>query len=142
MNERMQAVLARIGQLSLRQELPGERGGVLAVLLAEGYAESDVLQALQEMGPQGASPRAELQRAPLVQLSQEAGRFLSALRDLGYLDDLLEADVLDSVMAECHGNVGLDELRRHVAMVLFDRQYELDPETLRLLEEEWRLAFH
>jgi hypothetical protein len=142
MNERMQAVLARIGQLSLQGQLPSERGGLLQVLVAEGFAEPDVLAALDEIGPRPAAPKPEALAAPVVQLSQEAGRFLSALRDLGYLDDDLEADVLDSLMAEAEGNVGLDALRRHVAMVLFDRQYELDAETLRLLEEEWRLAFH
>jgi hypothetical protein len=27
-------------------------------------------------------------------------------------------------------------------VVMFERQFEMDPETLRLLEEEWRLVFH
>jgi hypothetical protein len=50
--------------------------------------------------------------------------------------------VLDLAMAESSGDIGLDEIRRHVAVVMFERQFEMDPETLRLLEEEWRLVFH
>ena len=54
----------------------------------------------------------------------------------------MEDIVLDSAMAECDGDIDLAQLRPHVASVLFDRQYDLEPETLRFLEDEWRLAFH
>ena len=80
--------------------------------------------------------------AVLSQLSSSASRFLNALRDVGYLDDVLEDEVLDLVMTSPDGNVSLDDIRYRVASVLFDRQQELDHETLQLLQEEWRLVFH
>ena len=70
----------------------------------------------------------------VAQLSDEASRFIGTLRELGYLDDALEDEVLDLLMAELPPqeaglklpNIELDDLRPHVATVLFDRQQELD----------------
>ncbi|MEO2236884.1 MAG: DUF494 family protein, partial [Candidatus Poseidoniia archaeon] len=78
----------------------------------------------------------------IAQLSPAATRFINVLCAVGYLDDSSEEQVLDLAMAESNGDIGLDEIRRHVAVVMFERQFEMDPETLRLLEEEWRLVFH
>jgi hypothetical protein len=127
---------------------------------SQGFGEAEIRDAIQAAQDQvlGTSPvAAEVasgDEAPrplaVAQLSEEATRFLNSLRDLGYLDDALEDEVLDLLMSELPlgssaqdlPNIELDDLRPHVATVLFDRQQDLDAETLRLLEEEWRLAFY
>lgn len=146
MDQDVRAILARVGELTLQGRLPAEPAALGRLLVEEGFDPGTVVAALREAldpAEPGVSPRPPGSVGlDVAQLSEDATRFLNVLRDLGYLDDEMEDEVLDSLMAECGGNVGLDELRRHVAIVLFDRQYELEPETLRLLEEEWRVVFH
>ena len=158
MNERQAEIILWYSD-QLRVGL-GDDGGLLESARAQGFSEAEVRDAIQAAQDQvtAALPvtadlmtRADEARALRVtQLSDEATRFLNTLRDLGYLDDALEDEVLDLLMSELPAgastadlpNIELDDLRPHVATVLFDRQQELDVETLRLLEEEWRLAFH
>ena len=66
------------------------------------------------------------------------------LRDLGYLTADMEDHVLDLLLDEAPEGlaVGLEDVRRVVASVLFERQEELDQETRTFLNEEWRIAFH
>ena len=139
----------------------GADEGLLERALARGFTEQEIREALEAVRTQvlGALPLvADASTTPekarplrVAQLSDEATRFLNTLRDLGYLDEGLEDEVLDGVMAElpadefvlgARPNIELEDLRPHVATVLFDRQSELAPETLRLLEAEWRLVFH
>ncbi len=140
MDDAVKEVLARVGQLSLAGELPSERGAVWALLRSEGFESRALRAVLGEPPP--APPRTETPPVAVMRLTDEATAFLNGLRDLGYLDDELEDEALDAVMAEAVEPVTLDAVRRAVATVLFDRQYDLEPDTLRLLEEEWRLAFH
>jgi hypothetical protein len=158
MNERQaEIILWYSDQLRVGLE---DDGGLLESARAQGFSEAEVRDAIQAAQDQvkAALPVTEHLMAPaeepralrVAQLSDEATRFLNTLRDLGYLDDALEDEVLDLLLAELPGgasaadlpNIELDDLRPHVATVLFDRQQELDVETLRLLQEEWRLAFH
>jgi len=140
---REREILARIGRLAVAGELPHGQESLADLLVAQGFAHDEVLLVLSsgdvEQPHDGLSEAAPLR---LAQLSPDATRFINVLRAVGYLDDMSEEQVLDFAMAENRGDIGLDEIRRHVAVVMFDRQFEMDPETLRLLEEEWRLVFH
>lgn len=140
MDDAVKEVLARVGQLSLAGELPSERGVVWALLRSEGFEERALRAALGE--PPRPEPRPETPPVPVVRLTDDATAFLNGLRDLGYLDDDLEDEALDAVMSSGADPVTLQIVREAVAVVLFDRQYDLEPDTLRFLEEEWRLAFH
>lgn len=146
MSDRSREILAWIGREALRGNVPAGRGELLIMLNRAGFAPDEIALALD--GAATVPPRHLRDEAgplPVAQLSDDATHFLNVLRDLGYLDDTMEDEVLDQVMeefAEARRNVELDDLRRHVATVLFDRQYELDTEMIRFLEQEWRIAFH
>lgn len=139
MDRDVKEVLARVGALSLAGQLPDDRAAVWALLRREGFGDEALRAALEEPPP-------ELSRdtppAPVARLTEDATAFLNGLRDLGYLDDELEDQALDVLMAEDGALVGIEAMRQAVATVLFDRQFDLEPDTLRFLEEEWRLAFH
>ena len=140
MDDAVKEVLARVGQLSLAGGLPGDRAAVWALLRSEGF-EVPALHAALGVPPL-ADPRPETPPVKVARLADDATAFLNGLRDLGYLDDDLEDEALDAVMAAGTDAVSLDQVRQAVAVVLFERQYDLEPDTLRFLEEEWRLAFH
>ena len=145
MGRKQREILAWIGRLAVSGQVPEDRGRQCEVLVEAGFLLADIEAALDsvsadgvvDLGPGGLDGPADLSN-----LTSNATRFLNALRDVGYLDDALEDEVLDLVMATPGGEVSLDAIRHHVAAVLFDRQQELDHETLRLLQEEWRLVFH
>lgn len=139
-----QDVLAFVGRLAIQGRAPADRGGLIELLTAAGFAPEIVEQALGTPDDRADRARARRERrtVPVRRLTDRATRFLNALQDLGYIDDGMEDIVLDSAMAESDGDIDLAQLRPHVAAVLFDRQYDLEPETLRFLEDEWRLAFH
>lgn len=155
MTDPIPEIVSFVGRLALAGEAPSDREELFRILRAAGFADDDIVAALDRAGE---APLPPLQSgsgaaAPVdvLQLSDDATHFLGALRDLGYLDDATEDEVLDHVMDEFAAvrrpgeslpNVELDDLRRHVAAVLFDRQAELEPDTLRFLQEEWRVAFH
>jgi hypothetical protein len=139
-----QDVLAFVGRLAIQGRAPAGRGDLLELLTAAGFAPEIVEQALGTPDDRADRARARRERrtVPVRRLTDRATRFLNALQDLGYIDDGMEDIVLDSAMAEWDGDIDLAQIRPHVAAVLFDRQYDLEPETLRFLEDEWRLAFH
>ena len=142
-----EAILAFIGRLAVAGDLPKDPDAVLKALVAAGFDGDDVLAALEEAGVvQIPRTGKESRRSavPLLDLSEDASGFLVGLRDLGYLTADMEDQVLDLLLDEVSsdGVVGLPGLRRAVASVLFERQGELDPETQRFLDEEWRVAFH
>lgn len=133
-------ILAQIGQLAVSGQLPQDPNDLLELLLAQGF-ERDEVSAVLGLS-EGGSDKQHSASVRMAHLSEDATRFMNVLRAVGYLDDHTEEHVLDLAMAENSGDISLDEVRRHVAAVMFDRQFEMDPETLRLLEEEWRLVFH
>ena len=137
-------VLAFVGRLAVQGRTPGGRDELLAVLGEAGFSADVIQQALGPPGERAAKERARRERRsiPVRRLTDRATRFLNALHDLGYIDEEMEDSILDAAMAERDADIDLEQLRPHVAGVLFDRQYELAPETLRFLEDEWRLAFH
>lgn len=144
-----EAILAFVGRLAVAGELPPQPDALLSVLVAAGFDAADAVAALEAAGvaalpeePPAIEPRRSA--VPVLDLSDDASGFLVGLRDLGYLTADMEDHVLDLLLDEVSsdGVVGLAGLRRAVASVLFERQSELDPETLRFLDEEWRIAFH
>ena len=78
-------------------------------------------------------------RSELLTLTDGANRFLHALRDLGYMDGRLEAEVLDRAMAELEGDVDFVAIRRLVAEAAFEHG---NAGLLEFLDEEWKLVFH
>ncbi|MEE2827779.1 MAG: hypothetical protein VX498_01210 [Myxococcota bacterium] len=159
MNERESEIILWYSDQVRAGGLPEGRERFLALIEEAGFTEQEFREALKAAETQALGREAEASPSPAVeeprplavaQLSDEATRFLNSLRALGYLDDLMEDEVLDLLMAELPAgssvhdlpNIELDDLRSHVATVLFDRLTDLDPETQRLLQEEWRLAFH
>jgi uncharacterized protein Smg (DUF494 family) len=148
------AIFAFLGRQLLAGNVPEGRDQLMEVLRGAGFDDADIIAALDrpaaadtaEPGDSGGASPIEV-----LQLSDDATRFLNSLRDLGYLDDQMEDEVLDLLMDEFEmhrvggvapRNVELGDLRRHVATVLFDRQHELSPDTVRFLQDEWRVAFH
>ncbi len=156
MTDRLAAIVAFVGRQVLSGTVPRTREELIAMLRDGGFDEADIAEAMDRVdGPAAVLEAGSGERAArpieVLQLSEDATRFLNTLRDLGYLDDLMEDEVLDLLMddfadARARGiplrNVELDDLRRHVAVVLFDRQNELDDETVRFLHDEWQVAFH
>jgi hypothetical protein len=134
-------ILAHIGRLAVAGEWPADPATRLELLVDAGFDPEGARVALGLPGDIGASRRNEV---PVLNLSEDASSFLVGLRDLGYLTADMEDQVLDLLLEEApEGDaVGLADLRRVVASVLFERQGELDRETLKFLDEEWRIAFH
>jgi len=143
------AILAFVGRLAVAGRLPVEPDALISALVAAGFDGADVVAALEAAGvpplnEEPSAPEPRRSEVPILDLSDDASSFLVGLRDLGYLTADMEDHVLDLLLDEvsADGVVGLPGLRRAVASVLFERQSELDPETLRFLDEEWRIAFH
>ncbi|MCP4870104.1 MAG: hypothetical protein GY898_15450 [Proteobacteria bacterium] len=150
MTDRIAAIFAFLGRQFLAGTAPQGRDELVAFLADAGFDAADIDAALARPDAPTDDPGAP-RPIEVLQLSDDATRFLNILRDLGYLDDLMEDEVLDLLMDDfaherARGvpprNVELNDLRRHVATVLFDRQHELSPDTVRFLQEEWRVAFH
>ncbi len=133
-------ILAHIGRLAVSGQWPADDAACLEQLLNSGFDEESARSALGL--PLGGSPRRS--EVPVLNLSDAASSFLVGLRDLGYLTADMEDHVLDLLLEEAPEElaVGLEEVRRAVASVLFERQGELDRETRAFLDEEWRIAFH
>lgn len=79
----------------------------------------------------------------VLELSPSASRFLDIVVELAHLDDKTLAEVNDRLLdAQGHdGQVGLDELRRVVAIVLDTRIDALDPDQQHLMRKEWPILF-
>ncbi|MCO4772398.1 MAG: hypothetical protein KDA24_20360 [Deltaproteobacteria bacterium] len=133
-------ILAHIGRLAVSGQWPADAAARLELLLNSGFEEQSARSALGM--PMVGSPRRN--EVPVLNLSEAASGFLVGLRDLGYLTADMEDEVLDLLLEEAPAElaVGLEDVRRAVASVLFERQGELDKETRGFLDEEWRIAFH
>ena len=133
-------ILAHIGRLAVSGHWPTDDTARLEHLLNAGFDEESARSALG-LPPVGVARRNEV---PVLNLSDAASGFLVGLRDLGYLTADMEDHVLDLLLDEAPEGlaVGLEDVRRVVASVLFERQEELDQETRTFLNEEWRIAFH
>ncbi len=78
----------------------------------------------------------------VVDLQRQAFVFLQTLAELGFLDPATEAEVLDRVTSRIDGEASLDDVRRIIAEVFFELQYDPGRDVLGFLEEEWKAIFH
>lgn len=151
MNERVLSILRRIARTTLTGKAPA-RDEVRQTLLRDGYTTREIDAAFRWLDRSDDSSRPASSGAPVepgqsslppgAALTGAAMGFLQMLRDLAYLDDRLEGDVLNRLTAVANGEVSLADLRRAVAEVMFEHQFELDSELLTLLDEEWKMVFH
>ncbi len=82
--------------------------------------------------------------APIVlDLSPSASRFLDVVVELAHLDEAALTEVNDQLLNAKgdEGQVGLDELRRVVAVVLDTRMEKLEPDQRQLMRKEWPILF-
>ena len=88
------------------------------------------------MHPKPASP-------VVLDLSPDASRFLDIVVELAHLDDKMLQEVNDRMLDAQgeDGRVGLDELRRVVAVVLDARMDALMPDQQALMRKEWPILF-
>jgi len=88
--------------------------------------------------------RAARSRAAVVDVDPAGSALLDILVELGHLDERLLGQVNDRLLdvQGADGQVGLVEVRRLAAEILFDHEGELDPELLRVVGQEWGLLFH
>jgi len=77
-----------------------------------------------------------------VEVEERAVRFLDQLRELGYLDPPTEVEILDRVCEQEPGVASFEVVRRMAAVVMFERQIDLDHDAFALLDEEWKALFH
>lgn len=152
MNERVLSILRRIARTTLTGKAPA-RDEVRQTLLRDGYTSREIDAAFRWLDRSDESPRpvaspgapaepGQPYPPPGAALTGAAMGFLQMLRDLAYLDDRLEGDVLNRLTAVAEGEISLADLRRAVAEVMFEHQFELDSELLTLLDEEWKMVFH
>lgn len=80
--------------------------------------------------------------SPVVDLDRQAFTFLQTLAELGFLDPVTEAEILDRVTSRIDGTASLDDVRRIIAEVFFELQYDPGRDVLGFLEEEWKAIFH
>ena len=84
-------------------------------------------------------------RSPIqhLELEPRAGDFLELLRDLGHLDDPAVERLTAQLVAQPRGGrvVTYEELRRAVAVLLFDADAAMRPESKELLAQEWPRLF-
>jgi len=81
--------------------------------------------------------------AVVLDLSPDASRFLDIVVELAHLDDKMLQEVNDRMLDAQgeDGRVGLDELRRVVAVVLDARMDALLPDQQQLMRKEWPILF-
>ena len=79
----------------------------------------------------------------VLDLSPDASRFLDIVVELAHLDDKMLQEVNDRMLDAQgeDGRVGLDELRRVVAVVLDGRMDALLPDQQALMRKEWPILF-
>lgn len=85
---------------------------------------------------------------PVIELTPAAARFLDLMRDLGHLDERMYAAVLDALSTEVASSGGVgrvsidrDQVRRLVAIGLFEIDTDLDREQAEHLHKEWTTLF-
>ena len=120
-------ILAHIGRLAVSGEWPAALDARLELLRSAGFDPGRSRVALGLEPSESRESRRD--EVPVLNLSEAASSFLVGLRDLGYLNADMEDHVLDLLLEESPTAtaVGLDDLRRVVASVLFERQGELAP---------------
>ena len=86
---------------------------------------------------------------PILELDPAASTMLDLLVELGHLDEKMLTQVnrvlgsLDKPLdADGVGTIDVRDVRRVAALALFERLPDLDGETRRMIQREWRLLFY
>ena len=81
---------------------------------------------------------------PVMELDRTASTLLDVMVEAGHLDEKSLERVNDGLLdvQSTDGIIGVQQLRRVVAEVLFDALEEMDPDSRRVIEAEWPLLFH
>jgi hypothetical protein len=90
-------------------------------------------------------PAAPPRPPPLVlEVDPGASAMLDLLVELGHLDDRLLNLVNDRLLdlAVPNGRIGIQELRKVAAEVIFEQEGTFDAEFQRVVNEEWGLLFY
>lgn len=79
-----------------------------------------------------------------LEMEPRAADFLELLRDLGHLDDAAVERITGELVARGRegGVVTLAEIRRVVAVHLFEKESAVRPEVRELLVQEWPRLLH
>lgn len=80
----------------------------------------------------------------VLQLDRNASALLDLLVELGHLDEKLLTEVNDHLLNlhKPDGQITVDDVRRTVAIVIFDAYDTLPSEFQYMLEAEWGVLFH
>lgn len=83
-------------------------------------------------------------RHPVMELDRAASTLLDVMVEAGHLDEKSLEQVNDALLDVLtpDGIIGLEQLRRVVAEVLFDALEVMDPDSRRVIESEWPLLFY
>ena len=81
---------------------------------------------------------------PVMELDRTASTLLDVMVEAGHLNEKSLERVNDGLLdvQSTDGIIGVQQLRRVVAEVLFDALEEMDPDSRRVIEAEWPLLFH
>ena len=79
---------------------------------------------------------------PVMNLTERAHAFLTSVRDLGLIDEVMEDEILNQLMMHHGSQISLEDVRRTAAAVIFDRQFRTTEEYYGIFEEEWKLLFN
>ena len=79
-----------------------------------------------------------------MELDRGASTLLDVMVEAGHLDEKSLERVNDGLLdvQTPDGIIGVEQLRRVVADVLFDALEEMDSDSRRVIEAEWPLLFH
>jgi hypothetical protein len=78
-----------------------------------------------------------------LELEPRAGDFLEMMRDLGHMDDASVEKLTGKLVSEGRSGrqITFEELRRAVAIHLFESEATMRPEVREVLNQEWARLF-
>lgn len=78
-----------------------------------------------------------------LELEPRAGDFLELLRDLGHLDDAAMEKLTAQLLSQTRNGrvVSFEDVRRAVAIFLFENEAQMRPDARELLAQEWPRLF-
>jgi len=81
-------------------------------------------------------------KVPVLSLSERAHSFLISLKELGLVDEEMEEEILNRLMLTVDAEIGLEDMKRTAAIVIFEHQFDLSEDYYGIFEEEWKLLFN
>lgn len=77
-----------------------------------------------------------------ITLSEKAYGFLNSIKELGLVDDEMEDEILNRLMMMVDAEIGIEDMKRVSAIVIFERQFDANEDYYGIFEEEWKLLFN